>query len=179
MGNRTESPLDRIGIASPCPQSWEQMRGDDACRFCQLCEKNVYNFAAMTGDEILRLIREKEGRVCGRLYRRADGTLLTADCPVGRRHGRIRLRRLVGRCAAAVLLTGCFLVGGTALARSSSDKRDGSFGSWMRTTYQAVERWIGLADEPEIDVTPVRLLLGRICLPDLPPTPNPAPPAAE
>ena len=49
-------------------------------RHCTLCDLNVYNFAELTREEI-RALLTSEGRVCGRLYRRADGTLLTRDCP--------------------------------------------------------------------------------------------------
>lgn len=40
----------------------------------------------MTREEAHQLIAQREGRVCVRLYRRADGTVITADCPIGRRH---------------------------------------------------------------------------------------------
>jgi hypothetical protein len=59
------------------------MTGDDRVRFCNACNLNVYNFASMTSKEVRSLITN--GRVCGRLYRRVDGTLITRDCPVGLR----------------------------------------------------------------------------------------------
>jgi hypothetical protein len=40
--------LSQIKIASPCAASWDEMRGDDRCRFCQHCQLNVYNLSAMT-----------------------------------------------------------------------------------------------------------------------------------
>jgi len=79
------------------------MSGDDRVRHCAACDKQVYNFAAMTGAEAEALIRKHEGRLCGRLYRRADGTVLTADCPVGRGIVRRKAAWLVA-CAAAVLV---------------------------------------------------------------------------
>ena len=39
----------------------------------------------MTAEEAVQVIQEKEGHLCVRLYRRADGTMITADCPVGLR----------------------------------------------------------------------------------------------
>ena len=39
----------------------------------------------MTREEAHQLIAQHEGGVCVRLYRRADGTVITADCPVGKR----------------------------------------------------------------------------------------------
>ena len=77
--------LNRLQIASPCPADWAAMEGDDRARFCGQCEKHVYDFSKMTAAEGMALIREKEGKICGRLWRRADGTVITADCPVGAR----------------------------------------------------------------------------------------------
>ncbi len=84
--------LETIKIASPCTASWDEMKGDDRVRFCGGCEKNVYNLSAMAREEAESLLRAKEGNLCARLYRRADGTVITADCPVGAK--RVRRRRL-------------------------------------------------------------------------------------
>ena len=99
--------IDRIEVASPCDASWEEMRGDDRVRFCGLCSKNVYNFAKMSRAEIAALIANTEGRVCGRLFRRADGTVLTSDCPVGlaeRSYQHAKRLTLGAACAVAMLL---------------------------------------------------------------------------
>ena len=77
------SPLDNIRVASPCPADWDQMYGNDRKRFCGQCKLNVYNLSAMTQDEAEELLRHSEGRLCVRYYRRADGTVLTQNCPVG------------------------------------------------------------------------------------------------
>ena len=42
------SPLDRVRVASACPESWEGMTGDDRTRFCGRCRMNVYNLSGMT-----------------------------------------------------------------------------------------------------------------------------------
>jgi len=90
--------LDRVRIASPCPADWSAMRGDERTRHCEACGLRVHNLAAMTTPEIHRLIA-RPGRTCARLYRRADGTVITGDCPVGRRV--VRRQRAV--MAAALL----------------------------------------------------------------------------
>ena len=102
--------LDEIQIASPCRARWEDMGGDDRARFCGQCSKHVYNFSAMTRGEVENLIREKEGRLCGRFYQRTDGRMLTADCPSESRQRRNRLARLGSAVVAFVL----FLAGGCA-----------------------------------------------------------------
>jgi hypothetical protein len=79
----TPNLLDDIRVATPCRADWDKMTGDEQARFCQSCQKNVYNIAMMSRDEALALIAEKEGNLCVRLSRRADGTLITNDCPVG------------------------------------------------------------------------------------------------
>jgi hypothetical protein len=73
--------LDSIVIATPCQASWDEMPGDDRIRFCATCSRSVYNIAAMTSDQATALFANREGRLCTRLFRRADGTVVTADCP--------------------------------------------------------------------------------------------------
>ncbi|MHC5010884.1 MAG: hypothetical protein ACYTG6_08045 [Planctomycetota bacterium] len=99
----TTSPfLDRIEVATPCSASWDAMRGDDRVRFCGACRLNVYNLSAMDRKDAEALIRNAEGRVCARFFRRADGTVVTRDCGPVRRALARRLRRV--RTAAAALL---------------------------------------------------------------------------
>ncbi len=93
--------LSQVQVASPCTADWNEMAGDEFVRFCGECSKNVYNLSALTTEAAIDLIREKEGNLCGRFYRRADGTMLTADCPVGVRH-RVRRRNRLAALAASV-----------------------------------------------------------------------------
>ena len=104
-------PLESIRIANPCSADWNKMQGNDRARFCQSCEKNVYNLSDMTRAAAENLVREKEGNVCVRFYRRADGTVLTDDCPVGlrpARRGAVWMARaaLAGIAAFAALVAG-------------------------------------------------------------------------
>ena len=76
--------LDQVRVASPCKADWNEMLGDERVRFCLSCEKNVYNLSSMTKDDAESLLRERLGNdLCVRFYQRTDGTILTADCPVG------------------------------------------------------------------------------------------------
>ncbi len=95
--------LERVAIASPCPADWNTMVGDDRVRFCAQCEKHVYNIASMTSEEAEAFLRGAGGEACLRLYRRADGTVLTSDCPVGVR--RKRRRRAVASLAGGTMLS--------------------------------------------------------------------------
>ena len=90
--------IDRARIATPCPVSWEQMTGDDRVRFCDQCELHVYNISELTRIEAETLIASTEGRICARLYRRADGSVITKDCPVGLRALRMRVSKRRRQC---------------------------------------------------------------------------------
>src|SRR3984957_20056328 len=91
------SLLDNVRIASPCHVSWDDMVGDDRVRFCGQCTKNVYNLSALPSDEAETLIVQTlsgeatQAGILVRVYRRADGTVLTADCPDGARRKKRRL----------------------------------------------------------------------------------------
>src|ERR1044071_2533632 len=101
---RHSSPLDRLRIASPCSVGWERMTGDDRVRFCDQCNLNVYNISGMTRKQADSLIASaQERRLCVRLYKRMDGTIITQDCPVGLRALRRRVSRVAGATFAALM----------------------------------------------------------------------------
>ena len=120
--------LNNLRIASPCPATWGAMRGDDRVRFCDSCSKHVFNLSDLTANEAVALIQQSEGHSCVRLYRRKDGTVLTADCPAGVRAAvRRRLIRLAsaGVVVFAVLRSGVWLFAGTGQRYSSPQSRAG------------------------------------------------------
>jgi hypothetical protein len=99
--------LPGIRIASPCTANWEKMTGDARARHCAECNLDVYNFSAMTSLEIKQLLAASKGqRVCGRFYRRTDGTILTSDCPVGFRALVRRVSRVAGAALTAAMSVG-------------------------------------------------------------------------
>lgn len=89
--NDNRELINSISIATPCPADWNKMEGDNRMRFCGQCKLNVYNLSAMTVEEGAALIQKTSGRLCVQLYRRADGTVLTQDCPVGIRHRIVKM----------------------------------------------------------------------------------------
>jgi hypothetical protein len=95
--------LDQIKIASPCTADWEKMAGDNCVRFCPECKKNVFNLSALSRRDAEALLKQTNGNLCARLYRRADGTVLTEDCPVGPRLKITRVRRRFGWAIAGAL----------------------------------------------------------------------------
>ena len=104
--NKNEQVLAAVRIASPCNARWEDMDGDDRKRFCHHCSKNVYNFSEMSASDVGSLIKNGQGNVCARFYRRADGTMLTADCPLGLEQKKHPLKRLLAAAAACLCLGG-------------------------------------------------------------------------
>jgi hypothetical protein len=110
--NRTPStliPLENVRVASPCRADWSRMEGDDRVRFCRSCAKNVYNLSALSKAEAEKLIAEKEGKLCVRFYQRADGTVLTDNCPVGLKTVRRPFQYLLAGFAA-LLASGAALM---------------------------------------------------------------------
>jgi len=79
------------------------MTGDDRVRHCAECRLNVYSLSALTLGEIEQLVMSREGRLCGRFYRRLDGTILTHDCPSGFRTAVRRISRLAGAVLSAAM----------------------------------------------------------------------------
>ena len=95
--------INKLRVASPCSVGWESMTGDERVRHCNSCELNIYNIAEMTKAEAEDLIANREGRLCIRLYKRADGTVLTKDCPVGFRAYQKRVARFAGATLATII----------------------------------------------------------------------------
>jgi hypothetical protein len=99
--------LGVVKVASPCSQKWAQMTGDDRVRLCAACKCNVYNFAEISSEEARQLLRRNAvgERICARLYKRIDGTVMTKDCPRGFAHGwRIARKLLPGMTGPRLVL---------------------------------------------------------------------------
>ncbi|MFO0726226.1 MAG: hypothetical protein U1E65_20750 [Myxococcota bacterium] len=143
-------PLDNIQIARPCEARWEEMSGDARVRHCQLCKLNVYNLSAMTRPEAMELLERTEGRVCVRVYQRADGTVITADCL-----SHIAAAKRQGASSFAIALA----LAGTLLAAACG------VGAGQPTDPTPVE--------PEI------VRMGDIAEPQEAPSPSPTPPPAR
>jgi hypothetical protein len=97
------SPLEGVRVAAPCPADWEKMVGDERVRFCGQCSLHVYNLSGMTKREAEGLVANAEGRLCVRYYSRADGSILTRNCPVGLRALKQRVSRIAGAALSAVI----------------------------------------------------------------------------
>lgn len=126
--------LDNIHIAAPCPAEWEKMLGDNRVRHCCKCNLNVYNISEMTRTEAEQLIRSHEGRLCVRFYRRADGTILTKNCPVGLRATLRRVSRFGATILAATMSVGSALAQNTAKSTTQSRAEENEASSGLDLT---------------------------------------------
>lgn len=93
-------------VAVPCPVPWDSMIGDDRVRHCGACAKNVHNVSAMTSNEAEDFLKEHGFSECIRIHRRADGTLLTDNCPGGLRKIRDGIYKSAGYVAAIIASIG-------------------------------------------------------------------------
>jgi hypothetical protein len=100
--NKFTNQLDNLKIASPCSANWDEMIGNERVKFCGECKLNVYNLSGMTKQDAENLLISSEGRVCVRMYKRADGSVITQDCPVGLAKIKERTKILVTAMASLI-----------------------------------------------------------------------------
>jgi hypothetical protein len=99
------------------------MRGNERVRFCDQCSMNVYNLSNMTKRDAESLVLGAEGRLCVRYYHRADGTILTGNCPVGLRALKRRVSGFSRAFVSSVLsfFAGMAVLAGVETTRNSLD----------------------------------------------------------
>lgn len=163
MTTKYTNPLENLKIASPCSQDWEAMIGTERKRYCGECQLNVYNLSGMTRGEAENLVANAEGGLCVRYFKRADGTVLTADCPVGWKAFKKRVS--VGATAFASLIFS--LISGLGLAAMFSQSK-GAAEMGELVSYQPTPK-------PKSQPTPERdyPIMGGIAAPS--PTPKSTP----
>lgn len=127
----------QIRVASPCSEKWELMRGDERRRFCEKCQLHVHDLRSLTEAEATELLRGASGRVCGRVFQRADGTVLTRDCPVGEATLRRRLVMSVVAVAALFVAVAGLVVGGRS--RSHVDHGPTPVADALRSRFHAAK----------------------------------------
>jgi hypothetical protein len=102
--------LDILEVTRPCPADWNLMAGDQRVRFCEQCSLHVYNISEMDRKTAEQLLAEHEGQLCIRMYKRLDGTVITADCGGGWR-AVTRARGRISACAGAVVVLLAAMIG--------------------------------------------------------------------
>jgi hypothetical protein len=101
------------------------MRGNERVRFCDACSMNVYNLSNMTKNDAESLLLSAEGRLCVRYYHRADGSIMTGNCPVGLRALKRRAYGFSRAVVSSVLsfFAGMAVLAGLETAQNSIDNR--------------------------------------------------------
>jgi hypothetical protein len=152
-----KSPI-KLKVASPCSESWSEMKGDDAMRHCGACNQKVYQLSNMSSEQVeeFLLSRKTRGiRTCVRFYQRADGTMLTNDCSVGKK--RKRKKQVISAFGAVAVSASAVGIG----MRAQSD---------VAPTHEEV---VPVVIEQE-------LIMGEeIAMPDVPPVPEVVPEPQE
>lgn len=182
--------LDVIDIATPCPADWDAMSSVRGCRrekvrHCELCQLSVYNLAAMKRREAEQLISDHTGRLCIQLHRRADGTVVTADCSVARSLARrARAGMVLSGTLAKVVAAGtiAMVLGGVGLMRTGKWSA-GAAGQWVRNldgeAASALREFLWPSQPPQVAgglVVPGMAIAGRVApAPALAPAPTLAP----
>jgi hypothetical protein len=167
--------LANVRVASPCSARWADMTGNDRARFCAQCQKHVYNLSEMTAESAANLIREKESSLCVRFYKRADGTVLTADCPVGAAAFARRVKRLVA--AGIGLLVPAFAAPLWYQPPPTNPPTRGKIYQTFDATVLAIRKWV-TPPPPALPPAPTLggMTMGEICPPSRPaPASQPAP----
>jgi hypothetical protein len=136
---RTENShfIDKVAIAAPCKVDWATMTGDEKRRFCEKCSLHVYNLSAMTKTEAEELLSEKSDNLCLRFFRRADGTIIFENCPVGLR--RIRDGFKFSLKIVASFLTAIVSTVATLAAENASSEDQQSTPSKIKLNWTLIE----------------------------------------
>ena len=104
--DKTKWSLNLIEIPKPCEVPWDSMQGNERVRFCDQCSKNVYNISDVSETEAMKLLIDNEGKVCISMLKRADGTIVSDNCPPLLRPVRNGYRKLAAVCSALIAF-GC------------------------------------------------------------------------
>ncbi len=108
MAERTSGEMKRldlntIQVTSPCSTDWDGMKGDDKTRFCDACNKRVFNLSAMTRREAEVMVKETKGQFCARVLRDADGSVITAAESTGLNFVKLRASKFASAVVSAAL----------------------------------------------------------------------------
>lgn len=100
--------LPVIQINEPCSQDWAGMSGSEQRRFCDACDKHVLNFSEMSSAEVSEALSSADNtRVCARIHRRSDGSIITSDSRSKPRRSLLSQVSQFAALATACVLAGC------------------------------------------------------------------------
>jgi hypothetical protein len=63
-----KKPSYTLSIPQPCDERWDAMNPSEKGRFCGSCQKQVVDFSGFSDREVIQMIEQASGKVCGRLH---------------------------------------------------------------------------------------------------------------
>lgn len=56
-----------VKISNPCQEKWNAMQPHNRGKFCMQCSKEIIDFTKLDNTEIVQILEESKGRICGRM----------------------------------------------------------------------------------------------------------------
>lgn len=96
-----------IQIENPCEEKWDNMRNISNGKFCDLCLKTVLDLTQKSNQEILKILDESNGKICGRIFKhQSNRNFISSEKIVINHEKRKGYPKLVAGLAIAASLTG-------------------------------------------------------------------------
>lgn len=70
-----------LTIENPCEADWYSMSKTEGGKYCLHCSKNVADFTSLSDEQIIRILENYEGKLCGRLSSKQLNRVMTAHQP--------------------------------------------------------------------------------------------------
>ncbi len=157
---------ESVIIDTPCTADWNEMTGSESVRFCHSCKLNVYNIAQFSDSEAQEIFAQNlnGNRMCTRIYRRPDGTVMTDNCPRALRRLRDWRNRTFAAVAKVAALATLTLSANLPGAASNDKEKAAPQPSKSKSTaLQSVKPFVS----PDYEKNPAPALAGVPAMPDL------------
>lgn len=144
------------------------MTGSESVRFCHSCKLNVYNIAQFSDSEAQEIFSQNlnGNRICTRIYRRPDGTVMTDNCPRALRRLRDWRNRTFSTIAKVAALATLFLSANLPGAASSDKDKEKVAPQPSKSNSTALQS-VKPVVSPDYEKNPAPALAGVPAMPDL------------
>lgn len=88
----------KLSIQHPCSQKWDEMTINQSNKFCEQCSKHVIDFTSLNDSELVSILENSTGKICGRLNKQQLNRIIHTSKP----KPRIQLNQLF---ASLLLIT--------------------------------------------------------------------------
>lgn len=61
-----KSELQNVKLAFTCRENWDEMAAVDGGRFCNACNKKIYDFTDTKVQQFLQILAENDNQICGK-----------------------------------------------------------------------------------------------------------------